>query len=123
MPRRLRRLPMLPVRVDGIEIRIAATVRARLLGLAWLRARPSCGLLLPRTRSVHTFGMRFALDLVWLDARGRAVRVDTAVPPRRVRSCGAARAVLELPAAAAQRSSRAVAYASSRLTGSRTSDV
>jgi uncharacterized membrane protein (UPF0127 family) len=60
---------------------------------------------------------------VWLDARGRAVRVDTAVPPRRVRSCGAARAVLELPAAAAQRSSRAVAYASSRLTGSRTSDV
>jgi uncharacterized protein len=123
MPRRLRRLPTLPVRVDGIEIRIAVTARARLLGLAWLRARPPCGLLLPRTRSVHTFGMRFALDLVWLDARGRAIRVDTAVRPRRVRSCGPARAVLELPATAAQRSSRAVAYASSRLTGSRTSDV
>ena len=97
MPRRLRRLPTLPVPVDGIEVRIAATACARLLGLAWLRKRPPCGLLLPRTRSAHTFGMRFALDLVWLDAHGRAVRVDTAVPPRRIRSCAAARAVLELP--------------------------
>jgi uncharacterized membrane protein (UPF0127 family) len=101
MPRRLRRLPTLPDRIDGIEIRVAATARARLLGLAWLRARPPCALLLPRTRSVHTFGMRFALDLVWLDAHGRVVRVDPAVPPRRVRSCRAARAVIELPADAA----------------------
>jgi len=97
MPRRLRRLPTLPVPVDGIEVRIAATPRARLLGLAWLRDRPTCGLLLPRTRSVHTFGMRFALDLVWLDARGGTLRMDTAVPPRRIRSCAAARAVIELP--------------------------
>jgi uncharacterized protein len=102
---------------------VAATVRARLTGLAGLRAPPPCGLLLLPTRSVHTFGMRFALDLVWLDARGRVVRVDAAVPPRRLRSCRAARAVIELPVGEAQRSSRAVAYASSRLTGSRTSDV
>ena len=102
---------------------MAATARARLLGLSGLRAPPRCGLLLPRTRSVHTFGMRFALDLVWLDAHGRAVRVDAAVPPQRLRSCRAAQAVIELPAEETQRSSRAVAYASSRLTGSRTSDV
>ena len=85
---------------------MAATARARLLGLAGLRAPPACGLMLPHTRSVHTFGMRFALDLVWLDARGRAVRIDLDVPPRRVRSCRAARAVLELPAGDAQRSPR-----------------
>jgi uncharacterized membrane protein (UPF0127 family) len=97
MPRRLQRLPTLPVPVHGIEVRVAATLRARLLGLAWLRARPPCGLLLPRTRSVHTVGMRFALDLVWLDARGRAVRVDAVVPPRRLRACAAASAVVELP--------------------------
>ena len=60
------------------------------------------GLLLPRTRSVHTFGMRCALDLVWLDRDGRVVRVDAAVPPRRVRACRAAAAVLELPAGGAQ---------------------
>jgi uncharacterized protein len=97
MPPRLRRLPTLPVRLHGMELRVAATARARLLGLSGLRARPPCGLLLPRTRSVHTFGMRFALDLVWLDARGRTIRVDMEVPPRRVRSCAAARAVVELP--------------------------
>jgi uncharacterized protein len=97
VPRRLRRLPTLPVPVHGIEVRVAATVRARLLGLALLRARPPCGLLLPRTRSVHTFGMRFALDLIWLDARGRAIRIDANVPPRRVRSCWSARSVIERP--------------------------
>jgi uncharacterized membrane protein (UPF0127 family) len=113
MPPRLRRLPALPGRLHGMEVRVAATARARLLGLSGLRARPPCGLLLPRTRSVHTFGMRFALDLVWLDARGRAIRLDPAVPPRRLRSCRAARAVIELPAGGTQRSSRAVAYASS----------
>jgi uncharacterized membrane protein (UPF0127 family) len=97
MPPRLRLLPTLPVSLRGREVRVAATVRARLTGLAGLRAPPPCGLLLLRTRSVHTFGMRFALDLVWLDARGRVVRVDAAVPPRRLRSCRAARAVIELP--------------------------
>jgi uncharacterized membrane protein (UPF0127 family) len=98
VPKRLRRLPALPGRLGGMEVRVAATARARLLGLSGLPARPPCGLLLPRTRSVHTFGMHFALHLVWLDARGRAVRVDAAVPPRRLRSCRAARAVIELPA-------------------------
>ena len=38
-----------------------------------------------RARSTR-FGMRFALDLVWLDRDGRVVRVDRAVPPRRVRA-------------------------------------
>jgi len=77
---------------------VARTFRDRLVGLAWRREPPAQGLLLPRTRSVHTFGMRFALDLHWLDAAGSVVRVDRAVPPRRVRTCLRARAVLELPA-------------------------
>jgi uncharacterized protein len=77
---------------------VARTFRDRLVGLAWRREPPAEGLLLPRTRSVHTFGMRFALDLHWLDAAGGVVRVDRAVPPRRLRTCLRARAVLELPA-------------------------
>jgi uncharacterized membrane protein (UPF0127 family) len=58
---------------------------------------------LPRCRSVHTFAMRFPLDLVWLGAEGRAVRVDRSVPPRRLKSCLRARAVVETPAGGADR--------------------
>jgi uncharacterized membrane protein (UPF0127 family) len=78
--------------------RVARGVRARLVGLAWRREPPVEALLLPRTRSVHTFGMRFALDLLWLDQDGAVVRIDREVPPRRVRTCLRARAVLEVPA-------------------------
>jgi uncharacterized protein len=53
---------------------------------------------IPRCRSIHTFGMRFALDLVWLDAGHAIVRIDRAVPPRRIRTCARARSVLEAPA-------------------------
>jgi hypothetical protein len=78
-------------------VRVAGSFRERLIGLAFRRQPPADGLLLPGTRSVHTFGMRFALDLHWLDGDGAVVRVDRAVPPRRVRTCLRARSVLELP--------------------------
>lgn len=99
LPRRLQRLPSVSVAaLGGREARLAADPLARLLGLAGLRALPpDAALLLPRTRSVHTFGMRCALDLVWLDRAGRVVRVDHAVPPRRLRACRRAHAVVELP--------------------------
>jgi uncharacterized membrane protein (UPF0127 family) len=42
--------------------------------------------------------MCFPLDLFWLDARGEIVRVDRRVPPWRVRRCGEARCVIEVPA-------------------------
>ncbi|MGH2805517.1 MAG: DUF192 domain-containing protein, partial [Thermoleophilaceae bacterium] len=75
---------------------MARSLRARLLGLAFRRPGPA--LLLPGCRSVHTFGMRFALDLVWLDRRGRVLAIDEGVPPCRVRSRRDAAAVLEVPA-------------------------
>jgi len=78
-----------------VEIVVARSPLARLLGLALRRRPPDHALLLPRCRSVHTFGMRFPLDLVWFDRTGRVVRVDEAVPPWRVRSCRRADAVLE----------------------------
>ena len=78
---------------------VARTRRRRLLGLALRRAPPEgWALLLPRCRSVHTFGMRFAIDVVFLDAGGRVVRVVTGVRPGRVVTCRRAAAVLELRA-------------------------
>jgi uncharacterized protein len=78
-----------------MDVVVARSRRARLLGLALRRRPPAHALLLPRCRSVHTFGMRFPLDLIWLDREGRVLRVDEAVPPCRVRSCRRAAAVLE----------------------------
>jgi uncharacterized membrane protein (UPF0127 family) len=85
--------------IGGVEVPVAAGLRARLLGLAALdREVAGSGLLIPRCSSVHTFGMRFALDIVFLDERWRPLAARRAVPPRRVFSERAAAAVLELPA-------------------------
>jgi uncharacterized protein len=75
---------------------IVARGSRRLLGLIGRRSLPAgTALEIPRCRSVHTFGMRFALDLVWLDGQRQVVRIDPAVPPFRVRSCRQACSVLE----------------------------
>jgi uncharacterized protein len=81
-----------------MEVVVADSLWRRLVGLALRRAPPRHALLIPRCRCVHTFGMRFALDLVWLDACGRVLAVDLDVPPRRVVARRGAWAVLEAPA-------------------------
>lgn len=74
----------------------ARTSKARRRGLSRLDSLPADhGLLIPRCPSVHTFGMRFSLDLIWLGKGGAVVRVDRAVPPRRMRLCVRARSVVE----------------------------
>ena len=71
-------------------------------GLAKLDAMPpGHALHLPRCRSVHTFTMRFPLDLIWLGKDGRPVRVDRAVPPNRMKLCVRARSVVEANAGTA----------------------
>jgi uncharacterized membrane protein (UPF0127 family) len=93
------RLESLPRRaVGGREMPVAVGFRARLLGLALLdreEARP--GLLIPRCAAVHTFGMRFALDVLFLDEEDEVLR-RLVVPPLRFASHRGAQAVLELPA-------------------------
>jgi uncharacterized protein len=95
-PRRRRPLPLSVV--AGHEVPVAVGFRARLLGLALLDpgdAGP--GLLIPRCSAVHTFGMRFALD-VWFLGPEDEVLARRIVPPRRFVACKGARAVLEIPA-------------------------
>lgn len=93
---RLGRLPA--AAVLGFEVRVAVGLRARLLGLAHLdRDQVGGGLLIPRCASVHTFGMRFPLDLCFLDEAGSILRVRHGVPPRRIAIYAEAAAVLELP--------------------------
>lgn len=89
---------------DGLTLLVAGDRRSRLRGLAELDdLSDDHALLIERCRSVHTVGMRFALDLVWLGAGGEVVRVDAGVGPRRLRTCLRARAVVETRAGSAQR--------------------
>jgi uncharacterized membrane protein (UPF0127 family) len=83
----------------GRVVFLATTRVARARGLARLpELAPVAGLHIPQCRSVHTFGMRFALDLVWLDDGGDVVRIDRDVGRRRVRACRRAASVVEVRA-------------------------
>lgn len=64
------------------------------------------GLLLRPSPSIHTWFMRFAIDVVFLDAELRVLRVTQALKPWRFAGCRGARAVLEL--ASGQASARGV---------------
>ncbi|WP_051222107.1 DUF192 domain-containing protein [Conexibacter woesei] len=86
-----------PPGLDDVPICDATTRRARLRGLLGHRDPPPFALRLAPCRSIHTFGMRFPLDLHWLDAGGRTIRVDRDVGPGRLRACRSARAVVEVP--------------------------
>jgi len=87
-------------KIGGIDYPAATTLAARLLGLALLeRSEAGPGLLIPRCSSVHSFGMRFALDVVFLDAKGVEIARRTALPARRFATDRRAVAVLELPSA------------------------
>jgi uncharacterized membrane protein (UPF0127 family) len=106
LPRRLQRLPS-RVLHSGATVHEATSVTARLLGLALLRELPAGhALLIPNCRSVHTFGMRFPIDVVFLDEHGNVLRSHPAVPSRRVLACRQAFAVLETNAGEAQLFSR-----------------
>ena len=95
MARRFASLPT--ASILGVELPVATTRRSRLLGLARLSAADAGpGLLLPGCRSIHTFGMRFPIDVAFLDARGLELKRCRAVPPRRFLLCRRARAVAEL---------------------------
>jgi uncharacterized membrane protein (UPF0127 family) len=86
------------VEVLGSTVPVASSLRSRLLGLALLRRdRVGAGLLFPRCRSIHTFGMRFPIDVFFLDAEGRVIELRRSVPPRRVIRSPGAIAVLEVP--------------------------
>lgn len=94
--RRFRRLERRSL--HGFDVMVARDPLSRLVGLAFLdRDRAPEGLLIPRCRSVHTYGMRFPLDLLFLGQTGRPlIAVREVGPGHRVRVPGAA-AVLELP--------------------------
>lgn len=93
------------------RVGLAATFGARLLGLLGRRRlSPGEGLLITPCRSVHSFFMRFPIDVVHLDEGLRVVACYTLAPNRAGPYVARSRHVLELPAGAC----RAVGLAAGR---------
>jgi hypothetical protein len=83
----------------GLDVPIADGPLSRLLGLALIPLeRAGVGLLLTNCRGIHTFGMRFPVDVVFLGASGEELRRVRNIRAGRFVACRTARAVLELPA-------------------------
>ena len=88
--------------VDGRTtalVEVASTRRARARGLLG-RDRLDGALWLPGTRSVHTFGMRFPIDVAACDRTGAVLAVATLGPGRVLWPRRRVRAVVEAPAGA-----------------------
>ena len=71
----------------------------RMRGLLWRPAlKPGEGLMINTCNLVHTVGMHYALDLVFLDATGHIKKLVWDLKPLRCAGAFAATTTLELPA-------------------------
>jgi uncharacterized protein len=86
------------------EVRVARSLWSRFWGLMGRRALPEDhGVLLTPCTSVHTFFMRFPIDVIFLDRDGRVVKIIPALKPWRTALGGrGARSALELRAGVAE---------------------
>jgi len=81
------------------SVEVADTSVKRSKGLLGRRGLgPGEGLWIVPCESVHTFGMRFPIDLVYLDRQHRIRKIRKSVPPWRISVCFTAHSVLELAA-------------------------
>ena len=77
------------------------TRRKGLLGRSGIE--PGGGLWIKPCEAVHTVGMRFAIDLVYLDRALRIKKVRSNVGPYRISACLSAHSILELPSGTIER--------------------
>ncbi len=99
------RVPKLHIRnltrssVVATEAEVADTTVKRCVGLLKHDSLPQGhGLWIVPCEGIHTFGMKFAIDVVYLDKKKRVLKVRHGIKPRRISLCLLAHSVLELPA-------------------------
>ena len=91
--------------VLGDAVEVADTSEKRRVGLLkHARLDPGAGLWIVPCESVHTFFMKFPIDLVYLDKLRKVRKVRHAVPAWRLSACLTAHSILELPAGTAEKS-------------------
>jgi uncharacterized membrane protein (UPF0127 family) len=79
--------------------KVAATFLARLKGLLGSAAlKKGEGLLLNHEKSIHTFFMRYAIDVIYIDKQWQVIKLDEGMAPFRIgRYVAKAAYILELP--------------------------
>ena len=84
--------------VDVLETAFDSASRRRgLLGRDGLPV--DRGLVIAPCQTVHTFAMRFPIDIVAVSRDGRVLKITASVPPRRIAISWSAFAIIELAAA------------------------
>jgi len=83
----------------GCDVRLADTPGARRIGLLRHdKLNTGQGLWIYPTQAIHTFGMRFPIDVVFIDRRMRVRRIYHQLAPYRLTTLvWSAQSVLELP--------------------------
>jgi uncharacterized protein len=77
---------------------VADTSAKRRTGLLkHTKLEPGTGLWIAPCEAVHSFGMKFAIDVVYLDRKKRVRKIRKEMVPRRLSACLTAHSVLELP--------------------------
>ena len=96
--------------VLGERISLAGTSLSRMVGLLGKSGlEPGTGLLITPSQAVHTVGMRFAIDVVFIDRNWKVIHLRPDMVPFRIsKICWRARSVLELPAGVIAKSSTVV---------------
>jgi uncharacterized protein len=82
---------------SSLELVVANTFFQRavgLLGRSHLRRKE--GMYFPNARSVHTFGMLFAIDVVYINEYGEIIEIHHSLRPFRISWCRRAHSLCEL---------------------------
>jgi uncharacterized membrane protein (UPF0127 family) len=86
----------------GDRISMADTSAKRRTGLLkHTGLEPGEGLWIAPTEAVHTFGMKFPIDVLFLDKKRRVLKIRHEMPRSRMAFCLTAHSVLELPSGTA----------------------
>ncbi len=82
----------------GKEVQVAGTFFMRLKGLLGKKElKAGEGLFITPCRGVHSLGMRFSVDVVYVNAMGKVVHLQSLSPWKVAKFLRESKAVLELP--------------------------
>ena len=86
-------------KILGTQIRCAQSFRDRLIGLLSTKELPhNKGLWITPCRSIHTFFMKFSIDVLFLSDQMEVIKMHSNMKPFRITPCySKAKTVLELP--------------------------